>query len=208
MDSRCAAIGDVILRTRALRIVLLLKCGSFFLNQYQRTIEPAFDPGLLSANIARIRGEVSLGLSTAQRQRSTYAPQWRLRRRKTMATPRAGAIRSKAQIKRALLLLSVYLFSSSRTVAFNPHTQISQFEHTAWGAEDGFMAQANSITQMRMKSAVIAANYRCSAGQMAMSSVPSMIRVPAVDDHALFRKSLAVSPTKWFSMRFLQEGAL
>jgi hypothetical protein len=41
-----------------------------------------------------------------------------------------------------------------------------------------------------------------------MSSVPSMIRILAVDDHALLCKGLAPSDTKLVSMRSQNEGAL
>jgi signal transduction histidine kinase/ligand-binding sensor domain-containing protein len=56
--------------------------------------------------------------------------------------------RSKWRIQRALLLLSVfYLFPSPRMAALDPHTLISQYAHTAWRIQDGFIGPANDITQ-------------------------------------------------------------
>jgi signal transduction histidine kinase/ligand-binding sensor domain-containing protein len=44
-------------------------------------------------------------------------------------------------------LLSIYFLATLRMAAVDPHTLISQYGHTAWRLQDGFIGDAGSITQ-------------------------------------------------------------
>jgi ligand-binding sensor domain-containing protein len=56
--------------------------------------------------------------------------------------------RSNVGVRRALPLLSICLFLfPSWAASLDPHTQISQYGHTAWRSQDGFITEGNSVTQ-------------------------------------------------------------
>jgi signal transduction histidine kinase/ligand-binding sensor domain-containing protein len=60
----------------------------------------------------------------------------------------AAGKKSKSYIKRAFFLLSIFYFLPvPRMAALDPHTLISQYAHTAWRVQDGFIGPANDITQ-------------------------------------------------------------
>ena len=54
---------------------------------------------------------------------------------------------AQASILRAVFLLEISLFATLRMAALDPHTLISQYGHTVWRAQDGFISEGNSITQ-------------------------------------------------------------
>jgi signal transduction histidine kinase/ligand-binding sensor domain-containing protein len=67
-----------------------------------------------------------------------------------MATPHAEMKRSKAGIRKALHLVSIFfLLCSSRTMAaLDPHTRISQYGRSSWRMQDGYFgSQPVAITQ-------------------------------------------------------------
>jgi ligand-binding sensor domain-containing protein len=45
-----------------------------------------------------------------------------------------------------LLSICLFLFPAGMA-ALDPHTRISQYGHTAWRAQDGFVSNPNAITQ-------------------------------------------------------------
>ena len=51
-------------------------------------------------------------------------------------------------IARISVLLAILVFcSSEKAAALDPHSRVSQYGHTAWRIQDGFISQATSITQ-------------------------------------------------------------
>src|ERR1700733_11727077 len=58
-----------------------------------------------------------------------------------------------------------------------------------------------------MKSVVIRVDSGCSAGQVTMSSIPGLIRILAVDDHALLRKGLAATINAEPDMKLVAEAS-
>jgi DNA-binding NarL/FixJ family response regulator len=58
-----------------------------------------------------------------------------------------------------------------------------------------------------MKSVVIRVDSGCSTEQVAMSSVPGMIRILAVDDHALLRKGIAATINAEPDMKLVAEAS-
>jgi ligand-binding sensor domain-containing protein len=55
--------------------------------------------------------------------------------------------KAQASIRRSVFLLTTCLFATLRIAALDPRTLISQYGHTAWRAQDGFISEGNSITQ-------------------------------------------------------------
>jgi len=65
-----------------------------------------------------------------------------------MVTSHAVVTRPKAGIKRALPLVAIFCFLfPSWMAAVDPHTLLSQYGHTAWRAQDGFVSNPTAITQ-------------------------------------------------------------
>src|SRR5271156_5636118 len=58
-----------------------------------------------------------------------------------------------------------------------------------------------------MGTAVITVDSCCSAGQVAMSSIPGMIRILAADDHALLRKGIAATINAEPDMKLVAEAS-
>jgi signal transduction histidine kinase/ligand-binding sensor domain-containing protein len=59
----------------------------------------------------------------------------------------AAITRTKSWIGRCFFLLLTCLFASLQLAALNPHTLLSQYGHTAWRAQDGFVSNPHRITQ-------------------------------------------------------------
>jgi DNA-binding NarL/FixJ family response regulator len=58
-----------------------------------------------------------------------------------------------------------------------------------------------------MKSVILTVDSGCSTGQVAMSSIPGLIRILAVDDHALLRKGLAATINAEPDMKLVAEAS-